>query len=293
MSTDATSTETDGSDAGTTGPDPGADEAELAARIELLEAENRRLREEYARARRSNYRRTAIGMAAIGAVALLGALAFPANATVLVSLAAVGFFGGLLTYYLTPERFVAAAVGEATARTHADGLAAVAADVGLSDERVYVPGPADRVRLFVPQHSSFSVPADPTPGFRVGEDPAERGLVVDATGEALFGGFERALDGPLGEDLPTVADQLGEGLVEVFELVDRTTAETDGRTLRMGVAGSALGPVDGFDHPVASFAATGLVRALDEPVSVDVVPGEDRHDAVVVIDPIEAPESED
>ena len=264
------------------------DREELAAQVELLREENRRLRAEYDRARRSSYRRTALGLAAVGLLAAVGAWLFPGSRRILFVLAATGLFGAVLTYYITPERFVAASVGEATARTHADGLAAVADDVGLSDEHAYVRGADDRVRLFVPQRSAFSVPSDPSSGFVVEEDPAGRGLVVDATGEALFGEFERTLDGPLGEALPTVGDQLAGGLAEGFELVDRATPEVDGRALRMGVSGSALGPVDGFDHPVASFTATGVVRALDGPVSASVVPGDDRHDAVVVVEPLDA-----
>jgi hypothetical protein len=208
---------------------------------------------------------------------------------VLFVLAGTGLFGAVLTHYLTPERFVAGEVGEAAVRTLADGLAALAADVGLSEARVYVPSETDgRVRLFVPQRSSFSVPAAPNPGFVVSEDPAGRGLVVDATGETLFREFERVLAGPLAADLPSLADQLAEGLVGGFELLDRASPEVDDRVLRMGVAGSALGPVTGFDHPVTSFLATGLAHTLDEPVSVRVVDGDDRHDAVVVVEPVEA-----
>lgn len=267
------------------------DREEFAAQVELLREENRRLRAEYARTRRSSYRRTAFGLAAVGLFAAGAAALFPGSRETLFVLAATGLFGAVLTHYLTPERFVAAAVGEATARTHADGLAALAADVGLSDQRVYVPGPGGRVRLFVPQRSPFSVPAEPTPGFRVGEDPAERGLVVDATGEALFGEFERSLEGPLGGELPVVADQVAEGLVDVFGLVDRATPETDGRTLRLGVGGSVLGPVDGFDHPVVSFVAATAARALDGPVSASVLPGDERHDAVVAVQPVESTEA--
>ncbi|MFC6940075.1 hypothetical protein ACFQE8_08885 [Salinirubellus sp. GCM10025818] len=262
------------------------DREELAAQVELLREENRRIRAEYARSRRSSYRRTALGLAVVGLLAGAGGWLFPGSRETLFVLAATGLFGAVFTYYLTPERFVAAAVGEAAARTHADGLAALAEDVGLSDERIYVRGADDRIRLFVPQRSAFTVPSDPSPGFLVSDDPAERGLVVDATGEALFGEFERTLDGPLGEDLPTAGDQLAAGLADGFELVDRATPEVDGRALRMGVTGSALGPVDGFDHPVASFVATGAARVLDEPVSVRVVSGDDRHDAVVVIEPV-------
>lgn len=273
--------------------DPVADPEELATQVELLREENRRLRMEYARARQSRYRRSALGLAVVGLVAAGGAVLFPGTREPLFILAATGLFGAALTYYLTPERFVASEVGGATARTLADGLAALAADVGLSDERVYVPTETDgRVRLFVPQRSSFPVPPNPEPGFVVSEDPAGRGMVVDATGEALFGEFERVVAGPLADDLPTLADQLAEGLAEVFELVDEATPEVDGETLRVGVSGSALGPVDGFDHPVGSFVATGLARALAAPVSLRVVDGDDRYDAVVVVEPVDGEEGE-
>lgn len=282
----------DGATGGGDGDGTSVAREELAAQVDLLREENRRLRAERARALRARHRRTALGLVAVGLVAAAGAALFPGSREALFVLAATGLFGAVLTYSVTPERFVAAVVGEAAARTHADGLAAVAADVGLSDERVYLPGPGSGVRLFAPQRSAFSVPDDPSPGFVVGDDPAERGLVVDPTGDALFGEFERGLEGPLGEDPPTVADQLAEGL-EGFELVDRARPEADGRTLRVGVAGSALGPVDGFDHPVVSFVATGAVRAFGDPVTAVVRPGGDRHDAVVVVEPVEASGSRD
>jgi hypothetical protein len=257
------------------------DAAELAARIELLEAENRRLREEYARARRSNYRRTAFGMGAIGAVALLGALAFPANATVLVSLAAIGFFGALLTYYLTPERFVAATVGEGVYAATAENGDAIVGELGLSERRRYLPREAAtrEATLYVPQDGDDPLPdADALDStFVVGEDGA-RGLALRPVGGALFTEFERALAGPLAGEPGPLADQLADGLTAEFELADAVVPdlEESGSGCAFGIDGSAFGAVDRFDHPIASFLAVGLAVGLDQPVDVEVTGGGDR-----------------
>jgi len=260
---------------------------ELAARIELLEAENRRLRSEYARARRSTYRKTAIGLAAIGAVAALGGIAFPGSAAVLFSLAAVGFFGALLTYYLTPERFVSATVGEGVYAAVADNGAAIVAELGLSDRRLYVPvDDATRAAtLYIPQDEDDPVPAGEALDsvFVAGEDGA-RGIALRPVGGALFSEFERALAGPLADDPGPLADQLADGLVAEFELADTVDPEAsaDGTRCTFGVDGSAVDAGDRFDHPVASFLAVGLAAGLDRPVDVEVTPGDDRVDYRVV-----------
>ena len=284
MSTDATATTDDSAVESTADTD---DAAELAARIELLEAENRRLREEYARARQSGFRRTAIGMAAIGTIALLGALVFPANATVLVSLAAVGFFGALLTYYLTPERFVAATVGEGVYAATAENGDAIVAELGLSDRRRYVPREApDRpATLYVPQDADGSLPGtealDST--FVVGED-GDRGIALRPVGGPLFSEFERALAGPLAAEPSPLADQLADGIVAEFELADAVSPDLDssGGGCAFGIDGSAFGAVDRFDHPIASFLAVGLAVGLERPVDVEVTGGGDRFEHRVV-----------
>ena len=99
-----------------------ADEEELLARIETLQDENERLRRELSAARRTRYRRTAIGMAFLGGLGLLGAGLIPSLRELLLALGGTGLFGALLTYYLTPERFVAASVGEAVYGTLAENL---------------------------------------------------------------------------------------------------------------------------------------------------------------------------
>ena len=145
---------------------------ELAARVEELSAKNDQLRQQVAAATRARYRRSAIVMALVGVVALAGAALFPDVRTVLVALGGTGVFAAVLTYFLTPERFVAASVGDA--------------------------------------------------------------------------------------------------LVEQFELVDGVDVDVEAGRATLAVDGSVYGPVDRFDHPVASLFATTLAVELDEPVALEV-----------------------
>lgn len=260
------------------GDDPGPDA--LRAHVELLERENERLRREYARATRTRYRRTAAGLVGVGLVALGGAYLFPTTRTVLVVLGGIGIFGGLLTAYLTPERVVPATVGERVYAALAANGRAIVDDLGLADERVYVPtGDADDpVRLFVPQRAAFALPEGAALGqpFVTTDDPRTRGVSFRPTGQALFDEFERALAGDLAADPAAVAEQLVDGLAEQFELVEEARVDDDGDRITVGVSGSAYGAVDRFDHPVASLLAVGVVHARDEPVAVAVHEGDDR-----------------
>ncbi|MGA9402004.1 hypothetical protein [Haladaptatus sp.] len=52
------------------------------------------------------------GVADNGALVAVGGLLFPTSRTVLFALVGTGLFGAVLIYFLTPEQFVSAAVGE-------------------------------------------------------------------------------------------------------------------------------------------------------------------------------------
>ncbi|WP_265111035.1 hypothetical protein [Halosolutus halophilus] len=255
---------------------------EETAQLELLAEENRRLREEYARARQSRYRRTAIGLAAVGVVALAGGLLFPDTRAVFVALGATGVFGAVLTYSLTPGQFVAAAVGERVYAASAANGAAIAAELGLSDERLYLPPTQARaVQLYVPLHRESDAPAARDGPF-VLEEPG-RGLLLDPTGGTLFAEFERALAGDLASTPEPLARQLCDGLVEQFELAAGAEPDVDADAGRVTVAvsNSAFGAVDRFDHPIGSFLAVGLAQGLDRSVELEVDVGDERADWLV------------
>ncbi|WP_240147637.1 MULTISPECIES: hypothetical protein [Halorussus] len=280
MSSDAGESEREESP--TADVDPDASAEDLAAQVELLTEENRRLREEYVQGRRASYRRTALGLFVVGALAAAGAVLFPDARSVLFALAGTGVFGGVLTYFLTPERLLAAATGEQVYAAFAETGRRLVAELGLQDDRVYAPADATgefgNVRLFVPQRSSYDVPAPAELGslFVATEDGRERGVAVPPCGGSLFREFERSMTDSAADDPAVLADQLADAAVEGFELATSATADADpdGGRVAFEVAGSAYGSVDRFDHPVASLFGVGLTAGLDAPVTVDVTEGD-------------------
>ena len=280
----------------TASSDASPDRDALEARIELLEAETERLRNQYAQAKRTQYRRTALGLAGLGGVALVGGLVFPAVRDVLVIIAAIGLFGGLLSYYLTPERFVAADVAEQVYETLAENEAALTADLGLSDDRVVLPTPAaDRpATLFLPQDSTAPLP-DPAAieGPLVVTEPTQ-GLGLTPSGAGLFTEFEATLTAGLGDTPGQIAQQVRDGVVEAFELAEGVdlAVESDAGRVTLACADSAYPTA--FDPPIASLLATALAVGLETPVAV-TTRSDDETDLTVTCQwtPASAPTGED
>ncbi|WP_227356319.1 hypothetical protein [Haladaptatus salinisoli] len=276
---------------------------ELAAQVALLTEENQRLRAEYVRARQAQHRRAALGMAALGGLAAVAAVLLPDSRPLLLALAGTGFFAAVLTYYLTPQQFVSAEVGERVYASAAAMGASIVDDLGLQDERVYVPTESDgnetfaNVRLFLPQHADYVVPDgdELISPFVVTNDERGRGASFFPTGAALFREFETTMTNAVPDEPEALAGQLTDAVVEGFELVDSASADVDrgGTTVTVGVRGSAYGSVTRFDHPVASFIATGMAKGLDAPVTVEQLPADDdRFDYLVSCDWTEATERE-
>lgn len=272
-------------------------DAEHRAELEQLQAENRRLRRAYAATQQTRYRRTALGLYALGGLSIAAAVAFPDARSVLVALGATGLFAGLLTYYLTPERFVAANVSDRIATAHATTLQALVVALGLQETAVYLPltgdvdaagQPAD-VLLFVPQAAAYTLPSSPTPGLVTPDEQRGRGLLAVPTGGTLLREFDRTLDQPLADDPARLAEQLADGLTDQLELAEsvqtETTTLTDTETLELSpdsplhtdtgettrlvvhVEDPTIdpGPLDG---PYTSFVAAGVAHALETPVEV-------------------------
>ncbi|QLH81348.1 hypothetical protein [Halosimplex pelagicum] len=274
----------DGTDAspgeGTAGPDDRTDAPErshddLVVELERLRERNRQLRATYERARTAQYRRTAIGLAALGVVGVASAALVPSLRDVLLVLGATGLFGGLLTFYLTPEQFIAADVSQSVYDTMAGDRTELVADLGLADERVYVPvgESGDRVRLFVPQYEDYELPdgdalAD---SLVVPAEKGGRGATFTPTGTPLYESLLESLPGDPAERPGPLAEQVSDALVEQFELLDNARIDdSEAGRLTVGIGETVYGPADRFDNPVASLYAVALARVLDEAVSVDI-----------------------
>lgn len=252
------------------------DRAALVAELETLRAETERLRTSQARARRSRYRRTGASFAALGLLATAGGVLFPAMRTVLLTFGGTGLFAGLLTWFITPERFVSASVGDAVYEALARNHDRLCRELGLTDQRIYVPTGDSSIgtRLFIPQQSIFSIPdsADLDSLFVVTDEESTRGLSLRPTGAALFREFEHALDGPLAETPGEIVAQASEAVIEQFEIASELEAELDqaSRRLSLRVINSTYGAPTRFDHPVISTVAVALARGLDQPIHVDL-----------------------
>ena len=268
------------------------DPVDLAAQLDVLTEENQRLREEYARAKRAQYRRSALALVGIGVVAIAGGVLFPSVRALLIVLGATGLFGGVLTYYLSSERFIAAEIGRGIYTAFADDAEALVAELGLRATRVYVPVTDERgdttCRLFVPQHEDYDVP-DRTALrslFVVTTGEAARGIALEPKGQRLFDEFERTLSGRVSPDPGRLGAQLADSLVEQLELCEQVTTDigaSEGRAT-FGIVGSAFGPVDRFDHPIASLLAVGLATGLETPVELETaVPEAARADYLVTV----------
>lgn len=247
--------------------------------VQLLLAENERLRAERDAAHAGRSRRGALGFAVLGLLSAAAGYALPESQTLLFSLAGAGLFGAVITYYLTTAPSSADSTAQDVYTAYVGTLTEIAGELGLRDVSVYVPtddsdrsdGVAD-VRLFVPQQASYELPDNPDSVFVARAGDSRRGIAVRPTGSVFFTAFEQSLRDPLAETPSGLATQLAAALVEDFELVSEATPEYDADNDRITVLvrGSTLGPVDRFDHPVVSFVATGLARALDRPVRTEV-----------------------
>lgn len=248
------------------------DRETLQQRLAVLRAENRQLRDEYARAQQATYRRTAVGLVVVGLVGLLGGIGFPDARAVLFALGGTGVFAGLLTAVLTPERFVSARVGARVVDALRADRDAMIDELGLGGDPVYVP--ADGVRLFVPRTAGTPLPDAEalTDLFVVPDAPDRGGVAFHPTGDPLFAEFDDTRDRPLDTTPAAVAPVAADALVELFELADGVDhdVDTDTERITFEIAGAGLGDPTGIDHPIPSFLAVCLVRTLELPVRVEI-----------------------
>lgn len=251
---------------------------ELTAQIDLLAAENKQLRERLAAAHRSQYRETALALCGVGVVCGLLAVVIPTASTVLFTLAGIGVFGGVLTYFLTPERFISADVGQRVYSATAASYERLCSDLGLSDRRVYLTAEETTGAsgaehwLFVPQSAETPIPEPTEVDSAFVVEEGQRGIALRPTGSELFRAFERSLTEPLGTTAAELCEQLSDAVVEDFELartVDYDADPADGR-LSVRISEALYGDGGQFDHPVVSFFAVGLAAGLSHPVEATV-----------------------
>lgn len=269
------------------------DPVELITKIHQLEEENQRLRREYSKINRSQYRQTAIGLAAVGIGTFIAGWLLPASRSVLFAFGSTAMLGVVLLYFLTPERFIPARVGELVYESLAENQTELISDLGLKNSQIYIPIPSSSVnstksniRLFIPQRENPDLPDGDSLDsiFVITNDENGRGVSLKPSADGLVSEFEITLPSGFGDSPTELALQLADGLVEEFDLADEINIEVDeekGQTT-FAISGSAYGTVHRFDDPLQSFLGAGLARGLATPINVEVHEGDrDRVDAIV------------
>lgn len=258
----------------TTGAPP--DTERVAVENELLREQNHRLREEYLRSQQQTYRQSAAGLVLVGLAAVGAGVVFPAVQTVLFALGGTGIFGGILTYALTPERFIAETVSEGIYEAMTTDRTGLLDELGIEGQELYIP--AESPTLYIPavtadrQPPAQLEPPEELSSMFVMSDNGTPGVALTPTGGPLFAAFRRSLSGPLAETPAPLTAQLVDGLVEGFGLVDGVETDVDptGGRVTVELVGVAYGSVDQLDHPVCSMLAVGLAVGLDTPVWIEI-----------------------
>lgn len=279
-STGASSPET------TTASDEAISRDALLAKQQALEAENNRLRSAYAAAQRSRYRRTAIALCLVGIISAGAGVLLPTSQSVLFAIGATGLFAGVMTYYLSPNQFVAATIGDRLVEANVVTLNGFIQTLGLSGTIVYVPTTDAVVRTdviaFLPQSTEYSIPTELSPGVITDAEPAAQGIGTIPIGGLLLDEFTQALTTERATDPDRLGEQLAEAITDQFELATTVEIETaiTGETKEDGVVPAGrltavctepvFATTTALDHPIGSFIASGVATALDRPVELRV-----------------------
>lgn len=241
---------------------------ELEATIDVLRTEHDRLLTDYARARKASSRKTAAALAAIGVVAVGGGAALPDVRAVLFVTGAIGLFGGVMTWFLTPARVVPVSVGESVYDAATTTLAGIRDELGLQAITVYVPV-SDRIRGFIPRDRDVEPPENVAHAFP-GDTGGSRGLSFEPSGQQLTREIDRIRTTQTPGTALDAIEQVADSLVEYFEVADRIAVEKRAgfQEFSVTVTDPAFGPLTRLDHPIVSALACAAAQSVDEPVVI-------------------------
>jgi hypothetical protein len=250
-------------------PDPSERIAELETLVDVLQAKNERLRTDYARARAVSYRKTALALTAVGAGAVLGGAALPDVRAVLFVTGAVGLFGGILTWYLTPERVVPISVSESVYDGATGTLTDLRNELGLQPVTVYTPV-GDQTRGFVPRDRDAETPENLSHVFP-GDTSGSAGITFTPSGQRLTRETDEIRTTQSSNTALDAVEGVADSLVEHFEVADRIAVEreADGEDVVVSVDAPAFGSLTRLDHPIVSALACAAAQGVEEPVVVD------------------------
>ncbi|MDB2262086.1 hypothetical protein PM035_14740 [Halorubrum ezzemoulense] len=244
---------------------------ELETVTDVLQTENERLRTDYARARVISYKKTALALAVLGVIAILGGVILPDVRAVLFVIGAIGLFSGVMTWYLTPGRVVPVSVGESVYDGAMMTLTNLRDELGLQPITVYVPH-GTQTRAFIPREHDFEIPENISHVFP-GDTSGSGGLTFTPSGQELTREVDEIRTTHDPSTTLGAVEQIANSLVEHFEVADDIVVEksTVVREVKITITDPAFGPVTRLDHPIVSALACAAAQSVNAPVVIDSV----------------------
>lgn len=225
--------------------------------------------------RSRNTKLTMFAFLLLGGSAVGGAVLYPAQQTVLLAVAYTFLFGVLLVGVLSNQQYVQTSFHEAVVGDLLRNEGAVVDSWDLQRTQVYIPrhsGPVPAT-LFIPKHLDFEIPPESALDslFVTTGTLKQEGITFVPSGARLYEEFATATGPDLSDAPATLASELTDALVELFEIATQATTHIE-RNRDVVVCDIGLNAHENtpkINHPVVSFLGTGLAVGLDRPVVVD------------------------
>jgi len=207
---------------------------ELEREIQKLAEENALLRQKYARERRGEFRRSGLALIVFGAfVLVVGTLGYTGTTlSSLFVLSGVGtVFVGVLTIFLTPERFVRSEVMHRGLLSSLRAMDGILRDLGLSSSALYLPSTyKGRPLLVIPvSEKHFDLQGwlkRPSEGvFVVGKSAEGCGLAFEPLGASLLSLVKDEFRPSLSDEAETISQLMEEVYTHGLDLCDAVELE--------------------------------------------------------------------
>ena len=204
---------------------------------------------------------TGVVLILIAVVSVVSIQYYPTFQQFLVVTGAVSFITGLVVALLSKQGLISAPLAGRLLQVSLDNIEAVAP--GTNTAEAVFQSRSDGVELLLMIDETESSDASTTHS-RTDE------LSLTPVGAALLEPFEDALNGQLATDSASLAAQVTEAVVDVFEFAELMTYEVKDASVRFTVRDVTLGDITRVTHPIPSFVGTVLSKGLNERVHVAV-----------------------
>lgn len=210
---------------------------------------------------RDRSRLTSIVLVLIGVVSVASIQYYPAFRQFLIVTGVVSFITGLVVALLSKQELISAPLAGRLIQVSLDNIEAVA------------PGTDAMGAVFEPRDDGITLVLTPDETAR-SDAPSTYSqhdeLSLTPVGAALLDPFEDALSGQLATEPASLAAQVTEAVVDVFEFAELMTYEVSDASIQFTIRDVAIGDITRVTHPIPSFVGTVLSKGLGERVRVTV-----------------------